>query len=134
MRILITSGGTDVSIDDVRKISNMSSGKYGAEIAREFFNKLHDVVYFSSKNSVKPVVQHWSDWSYRLGFAHDTFTDYYDYLNKLTVEHVDELKEYDIIVSAAAVSDYILDKIEGKISSDNEELVIRLKKHRKFYH
>jgi len=40
MKILITSGGTDVPIDDVRKISNMSSGKYGAEIATEFFNKL----------------------------------------------------------------------------------------------
>ena len=125
MKILITSGGTDVPIDDVRKISNMSSGKYGAEIATEFFMKLYDVVYFSSKTAVRPVIQQWSD-SGR--YTHAIFKDYHDYLNKLTVEDVAELKGYDIIVSAAAVSDYILDKTEGKISSDNDELVIRLKK------
>lgn len=125
MKILITSGGTDVPIDDVRKISNMSSGKYGAEIATEFFNKLYDVVYFSSKHAHMPIIKQWSDTG---SFTRYVFKDYHDYLNKLTVECKDELNSYNIIVSAAAVSDYILDKTEGKISSDNDELVIRLKK------
>lgn len=128
MKILITSGGTDVPIDDVRKISNMSSGKYGAEIATEFYKKYHDVIYFSSKNSVIPSARYLSN---HKGFTNPLYKDYHDYLNKLTVENVDELKGYDIIVSAAAVSDYILDKTEGKISSDNDELVIRLKKAQK---
>ena len=125
MKILITSGGTDVPIDDVRKITNMSSGKYGAEIAKEFFNKLHDVVYFSAKHSAKPFITRHPDAGH---FINRLFKDYHDYLNKLTDEYKDELNSYDIIISAAAVSDYILDKTEGKISSDNDELVIRLKK------
>lgn len=122
MKILITSGGTDVPIDDVRKISNMSSGKYGAEIASVFFEKLHDVLYFSSKNAIKPIINHYADTgSYNQLF----FKDYESYLSNF--QKKDSLP-YDIIISAAAVSDYILDKTEGKISSDNDELVIRLKK------
>ena len=45
MKILITSGGTKVPIDDVRSITNMSSGKFGAEIAAIFTSQKNKVVY-----------------------------------------------------------------------------------------
>lgn len=128
MKILITSGGTDVPIDDVRKISNMSSGKYGAEIASTFFYKGHDVLYFSSKNAVKPFIEYGSPFSIQPSYNQLIFKDYESYLSNF--QKKDSLP-YDIIISAAAVSDYILDKTEGKISSDSDELVIRLKKAQK---
>lgn len=129
MKILITSGGTDVPIDDVRKISNMSSGKYGAEIATvlhdNFFNE-HDIWYLGKKGGVFPnpeVDLHFQGKKY---ITQNVFADFEEYKNKSIglAQHI----RPDIIVSAAAVSDYILDKTEGKISSDNDELVIRLKK------
>jgi phosphopantothenoylcysteine decarboxylase/phosphopantothenate--cysteine ligase len=122
MKILITSGGTDVPIDDVRRISNMSSGRYGAEISQAFYKKLYDVWYFSSKYSVVPSITQTPDGG---SFYHSVFKDYNEYLEAFQNE---VSKPYDIIVSAAAVSDYILDKTQGKIPSDDEELVIRLKK------
>ena len=39
MKILITSGGTKVSIDRVRSITNMSQGTFGSRIADAFFSK-----------------------------------------------------------------------------------------------
>ena len=37
MKILITSGGTKVKIDQVRHIGNMSKGTFGSKIAEEFY-------------------------------------------------------------------------------------------------
>lgn len=129
MKILITSGGTDVPIDDVRKISNMSSGKYGAEIANECLKIPGALVhYLYSYNGKTPrdagIYNNRKD---GLGgtYVSDIFKDYDSYLRQTTALAA---TSPDIIISAAAVSDYILDKTEGKISSDNDELVIRLKK------
>ena len=58
INVVITSGGTEESIDSVRKIGNMSSGRLGARICDEFFNqagnKLGKVFYICSKNAVLP--------------------------------------------------------------------------------
>lgn len=130
MKILITSGGTDVPIDDVRKISNMSSGKYGAQIAAEYLQRKQDILFFSQKNSAHPYnylenINVFGVTDAELYHSYITFKDYYEYLN--VVQHVEQYKP-DIIISAAAVSDYILDKTQGKISSDGDELIIKLKK------
>lgn len=124
MKILITSGGTKVPIDDVRFIGNMSSGKYGAEIAEEFHLKLYDTVYLYAKHGKAPKIVNWSD-SPRC--TQVEFNDYFDYL-ELSQNFA---RQSDIIISAAAVSDYIVDKTAGKISSGEEELVIRLRKAQK---
>jgi len=125
MKILITSGGTKVKIDDVRHIGNMSSGRFGAEIAGEFFATLNEVTYLHSKESVKPLYRTWSDSPH---FANEQYEDYFEYLSKAVNLSG---KKPDIIISAAAVSDYVIDKANGKISSDGDELIIRLKKAQK---
>jgi len=125
MKILITSGGTKVKIDDVRHIGNMSSGRFGAEIAGEFFATLNEVTYLHSKESVKPSYKTWSDSPY---FVNEQYEDYFEYLSKAV--NLSE-KKPDIIISVAAVSDYIVDKTDGKLSSDGDELIIRLKKAQK---
>jgi phosphopantothenoylcysteine decarboxylase/phosphopantothenate--cysteine ligase len=115
MKVLITSGGCKVPIDDVRHIGNFSSGRYGVELARAF-NRDNDVLFFREKDSYP--------------FRHDDtiYKDYEDYLN---VKNMITGWQPDVIVSAAAISDYIVDKTEGKISSNNEELVITLRRGEK---
>ena len=131
MKILITSGGTDVPIDDVRKITNMSTGRFGAEIAKSVmdYNPFGmNLTYFISKGGhipkIEPDIIHQNS-SYMFV---KTYSDYNEYLNIIDI--VGHGKP-DISISAAAVSDYILDKTEGKISSSDEYLVIRLKKAKK---
>lgn len=126
MKVLITSGGTKVKIDDVRHIGNMSSGKFGAQIANEFFDTLNEVTYLHSKESVKPSYKTWSDSPI---FSNQSYEDYFDYLDKSV--SLAKLLKPDIIISAAAVSDYVVAKADGKLSSNEEELIIRLKKAKK---
>lgn len=54
-RIVITAGGTSEKIDNVRKITNSSSGKLGMTIANRFLEKVPDVeiYYICSKNALK---------------------------------------------------------------------------------
>lgn len=58
MKIIITAGGTSEKIDNVRKITNSSSGKLGMIIANELLNT-HDeeieiIYYICSKGSLRP--------------------------------------------------------------------------------
>ena len=55
-KIIITSGGTSEKIDNVRKITNSSSGKLGMIIAEHLLQVDEDVFiyYVCSKNSLRP--------------------------------------------------------------------------------
>lgn len=133
MKILITSGGCKVPIDDVRSITNFSSGRFGIELAKAFlWTQPHQtsdqILVFREKGSVW-LDDHWDEVYNSAGnIWHSEYKDYDGYLYVKNL-----IKEFqpDIIISAAAVSDYVLDKTEGKISSDNDELVIHLKKGEK---
>lgn len=54
MRILITAGGTSEKIDDVRSITNHSSGRLGKAIA-ESFSETDTIDYITTKAAVKPI-------------------------------------------------------------------------------
>ncbi|MBU1704199.1 MAG: bifunctional phosphopantothenoylcysteine decarboxylase/phosphopantothenate--cysteine ligase CoaBC, partial [Nanoarchaeota archaeon] len=101
-RIIVTSGGTSEAIDDVRVITNRSSGKMGAAIAEEAYNQGADVLFLKGKNSVDANVSKVIE-----------FSDAKDLHSKIK-EHV---KRYDMIFHAAAVSDFTVKKKIGKISS-----------------
>ena len=123
MKILITSGGCKVPIDEVRHIGNFSSGRYGKELVTHFMDSKgeNEIIHFYEKGSRKHEGWDWTP-------TQIEYVDYYDYLKVK-----DLIKDWqpDIIISAAAISDYILDKTEGKISSDQDELTIKLKKGEK---
>lgn len=55
-KIVITAGGTSEKIDNVRKITNSSSGKLGMTIANHLLNENDDLMiyYVCSKNSLRP--------------------------------------------------------------------------------
>ncbi len=107
--ILITFGGTKVPIDAVRHIGNMSSGTFGANLAEKLYeNRKHDVHVFRATGS-RTVDEYSSE---------DTFVTYDDY--QLGLRVCLERYKPDLIISAAAVSDYGVKPVEGKISSSGE--------------
>lgn len=118
MKILITSGGTRVTIDSVRYIGNMSSGRTGADLAFEAINRGHEVTFFTSKDGKRPLLTSYKEIVYL------TYEEYKQLLlDEITYNH------YDVIISCAAVSDYTVVPIEGKISDD--EVTLKLVKTEK---
>lgn len=123
MKILVTSGGTKVKIDMVRSITNMSRGTFGSQICDSFLKTFNvsalnpfcsdEVVFLYAKNSRLPK-------SNRLNYVrfveYDTFDDYRSKITELLMN-----EHFDIIVLAAAVSDYgVANYFNGKYhSSDN---------------
>ena len=101
-RIIITSGGTCEKIDNVRKITNSSSGKLGMTIANCLLKTNDDITiyYVCSKTSLRPLNER---------------------VNVIEVTDVDSLKDVitnlliqnkiDYFVHAMAVSDYKVDYI-----------------------
>lgn len=145
MKILITSGGTKVPIDSVRHIGNMSSGTMGREIAMMALAKGHEVDFFTSKDGKRPS-QKTVDFTKSLDiqlrevqliasilrealFHEYEYVSYDDYL--AGVMDLLDKKVYDAIILCAAVSDYRMEPVKGKISSNNDELSIVLQKAQK---
>ena len=96
-KILITAGPTWVPIDDVRVISNISSGEMGTLLAKEARACGMDVDLI-----LGPVT-----YSEPLKGVRVTRFKYFDELLKL-VSSTLARKPYDVILHAAAVSDYLL--------------------------
>lgn len=135
MKIFITSGGTKVPIDEVRAITNNSKGTYAAAIASRFAERLHpkkDHLYFSySKDSMHPAKNYPQGFFYELvgasfnDYVYETYNEYVD-KNIALIESI----QPDIIISAAAVSDYDLAPTEGKMDS-GDELILKLTRTKK---
>lgn len=144
MKILITSGGTKIPIDRVRSITNMSKGTFGSRIADAFFNEglkrfrnrnedgnsIEKITFFMAKGSKLPTLQSINDDTYEDGYRpieyveYSTFDDYKNGIEKLLTEET-----YDIIVVAAAVSDYgVANYYDGKYRSREDDMCIKLVK------
>ena len=119
---LITSGGTKVPIDMVRSITNMSRGTFGSQIADAALEHFWEVTFLHAVGSVTP--KHYWDTCSFAPFHPVTFVTFDDYQRELDKQLK---KKPDIIILAAAVSDYGVENyVDGKIRS-NGDLVIRLK-------
>jgi phosphopantothenoylcysteine synthetase/decarboxylase len=114
-KVLVTAGPTWVALDPVRVISNVSTGNLGILLAREAVRLGAKVDLF-----LGPV----GDARIPSGASVRRFT-YFDDLRGLLKTQLKK-RRYDIILHAAAVSDYQARKRPGKISSEKKELVIRL--------
>ena len=141
MKILITSGGTKVPIDRVRSITNMSHGTFGSRIADAFFDKgleafrsedkenaIEKITFFTAKSGKLPIAQSLNDKTYEDGYrpldiiSYSTFDDY-----KSGIEDLLKKETYDIIVVAAAVSDYgVANYYNGKYRSREDDMCIKL--------
>lgn len=150
-KIIITAGGTSEKIDNVRKITNSSSGKLGKIIAEKLLEEkdssIEKIYYICSKNALKPI-------SEKIQIIEIVSTnDLQEVIERL-------LKEENItyFIHSMAVSDYTIDFVtnakrlaininnnrdcdvydlicnntdnynDNKISSNEDDLIIKLKK------
>ncbi|NJE48608.1 bifunctional phosphopantothenoylcysteine decarboxylase/phosphopantothenate--cysteine ligase CoaBC [Thermococcus sp. 9N3] len=104
-RVLVTAGATREYIDPIRYITNASSGRMGVAIAEEADFRGAEVTLIRTKGSVPSFVE-----------------------NQIEVETVEEMleaienelkaKKYDVVVLAAAVSDFrVKNRADEKIKS-----------------
>ncbi|MCC2671182.1 MAG: hypothetical protein K0Q72_3653 [Armatimonadetes bacterium] len=118
-RVLVTAGPTRVPIDAVRHISNVSSGRTGLEIARAAAQAGAEVTLLLGPGRATAAS------AGRLQVI-DFVT--FDDLHFAVREQVGS-RSYDALIHTAAVSDYRpVAEEPGKIPSNAEELVIRLRR------
>lgn len=114
-KVLVSAGATYEKIDEIRGITNQSSGKMGTEIAKEAFIRGAEVTLIKGRMTA----------------------DVPNIFNVLEVESAREMldavtgqvKNHDIFISAAAVSDFIpkKDNMDNKIPS-SEDITLKLEK------
>ena len=140
MKVIITSGGTSEAIDQVRAITNHSTGSLGKALAEYFLDKGDQVSLVTTKRALKPEAH--PNLSIQLI---ESVSDLKDCLEELVPSH-------DALIHAMAVSDYrpvymtdikeleeaanvrdFLNKRnqESKISSDADTQVLFLQKNPK---
>ncbi len=110
-KVVVTAGATLEPIDDVRVITNRSSGAMGVALAREAFYLGADVVLIHGMLRVEVP----------------------RYIKKIKAESIEDMKkavekeEADIFISAAAVGDFkVKNKFDGKLDSRSGDVQITL--------
>jgi phosphopantothenate-cysteine ligase len=146
MNVLVTSGGTVAPIDDVRQITNVSTGRFGARIAEALMRRGAFVYYLHAPGALLPFDRlakfnlHTSDpeaeirrltelrieWSRLAGDCYlwpvegGTAPNYARQLRMILKQD-----RIDIAFLAMAVSDFAPEPVEGKLSSDTSTLTIQ---------
>lgn len=118
-KVIVTAGGTEEDIDSVRVVTNKSSGKMGIRIAEELVKRGAEVTLIRGRTDIDPTVL-LKDIKIR------TADELFRNIKK-------EIKNKDIMVHAAAVSDFLIrNKAKGKIKS-NKELSLELMPNTKIF-
>lgn len=108
-RILITAGGTKEYIDPIRYISNDSSGKMGISIADASYDLGFDVTLVCTFNLDKP---------YKTLLASSAFD-----MKKVLLQ---EFLKNDVLIMAAAVSDFTPKKYQKHKIKSSENITLEL--------
>ena len=115
MKVLVTAGPTQESIDPVRYITNHSSGKMGYSIARACMLRGADVTLVTGKTALDPPL----------------------FINVISITSAKEMfdavtsrsKEMDIIIKSAAVADYRPSQIaKEKVKKSDIDMSISLER------
>ncbi|EDM24391.1 bifunctional phosphopantothenoylcysteine decarboxylase/phosphopantothenate--cysteine ligase CoaBC [Caminibacter mediatlanticus TB-2] len=113
-KVVVTAGGSIERIDDVRFVSNFSSGKMGEALAKAFYIKGADVVLISSKNHnlSKEIKQ----------IKVESAKDYFKAIKN---------ENPDYLIMAAAIADFKPKYTPGKIkkSQIGDKLVLEMEKN-----
>jgi phosphopantothenoylcysteine decarboxylase/phosphopantothenate--cysteine ligase len=128
-RVLITSGGTREPLDNVRFITNASTGRTGVFLANYLHDHGYDVTLIRAKDSQSPNGR----------VKQREYTRFFELDEALRQELGQQ--SYRAVIHLAAVGDYYVDTIRyeksqhlaqglGKIESD-QDLVVHLRRHPK---
>jgi phosphopantothenoylcysteine decarboxylase/phosphopantothenate--cysteine ligase len=99
-RILITAGGTREAIDSVRYIGNLSSGRTAARLCDALLRAGHEVCWLGAESAQRP----------SLSCEQLTYVSFFDLQNSL--QDLLSSQAWDVVIHAAAVSDYSVAHIE----------------------
>jgi len=116
-KFLITAGPSREWIDNIRFLSNPSSGKTGMAFAKEIIERGGEVTLIYGPGTEQTPI------GAKVVYVNGA-TDYIEAL-KNTMEK----KQFDVLISTAAIADFTInpkDKIDGKISSEKKELHLNL--------
>lgn len=114
-KVLVIAGATEEPVDDIRVVTNRSSGETGVELARAAYERGAQVQLWMGRCE----------------------TDIPEYIKTTRFTSFDSLAKlakgakHDIVLFPAAVSDYSPKKVDGKISSDKNSLTVVLKRNPK---
>ena len=111
-KILVIGGGSSEPIDDVRVISNKSSGFMATSICETAYSMGADVELWLGNAIHKP-----GEWIKTKQFS--TLSELKDMIKRK--------KQYDVIIVPAALSDFIPAKVKGKLDS-SEAISLKMKK------
>jgi phosphopantothenoylcysteine decarboxylase/phosphopantothenate--cysteine ligase len=114
-RVLVIAGATEEPLDDVRVLTNRSSGETGVELAIAAHERGATVELWVGRCDT-----HIPDHIPHTRFA--SVSDLMTLASKI---------DHDIVLFPAAVSDYSPSKVDGKMRSDEDEIIIRLKRNPK---
>jgi phosphopantothenoylcysteine decarboxylase / phosphopantothenate---cysteine ligase len=113
MRILITAGPTREYVDDIRYLSNASSGRMGYAIAEAVIKAGHEVVLVSGPVALVPP---------RGCEVHLVETT-----EEMLTTSVEAFPKCDGVIATAAVCDYMpRNRIDGKLSKTGEPISIEM--------
>jgi phosphopantothenoylcysteine synthetase/decarboxylase len=99
-RVLITAGGTREPIDAVRYIGNISTGQTACALAEALTRKGHQVTWLGAEHVVRP---------HAVGRV-ETYVTFAELTAPL--KHLLSGQAFDVVVHAAAVGDFSVDRIE----------------------
>ena len=108
-KIIVTSGPTYEEIDDVKVVTNKSSGKQGRALATELSARGYEIIYIHSAS-----IDHIP------GLNNVSFHSSNELKNKI----LENISNTEAIFMTAAVSDFTVKKSSGKISRSNDVLNI----------
>lgn len=121
-RILVTSGGTQEPLDQVRFIANRSTGSTGARIADSLLEFGFDVTCLHAANALRPQNP-----------CHlESFISFIDFERSL--RRLLSSGNYAAIVHAAALSDFSPATLDGGKLSSDQDLHLHLKRNPKLVH
>ena len=100
-RILITGGPTNEYIDEVMKITNMSSGKIAIELAKCFINDGYETTLLLTKTIKNPILDSLLSCN---GFRLIRFETTDELLK--AIEEESKNSTYDVVIHSSAVADY----------------------------
>ncbi len=138
LKVIITSGGTKVPIDDVRSITNFSKWTTWALIAEGLLQCGHEVVYVSPPEAKHPFTRELyidptNDFDAEVRRVKVIAETYHSLQENLQVIHISDYDEYyhtmqglmstttpDVVIMSMAASDYGVEKQNGKIHSEGD--------------
>ncbi|MBN1676973.1 MAG: bifunctional phosphopantothenoylcysteine decarboxylase/phosphopantothenate--cysteine ligase CoaBC [Candidatus Thermoplasmatota archaeon] len=114
-KVLVIAGSTEEPIDDVRVVTNRSSGETGVELARAAHERGADVELLMGRCDTE-IPEH---------LRTIRFTSFNDLAKRL------KGRRFDIVLFPAAVSDYSPRRTEGKMPSEESSMKLVMKRNPK---